>query len=313
MAVLSRELSSIQSLFTEDVELMKEAETLSQAIAEMTNKKISTDLTLTRSNRSSINPGNLSTEITSIETQITETSTVSLNQNKDKSLKKKLNLRYTGSDSGPFLIIVESKSNNNIGNIHPMNLGKKLINSGITGIKNIAKKGKNRLAIEFISGSTANQFIGSNPFLKENDTDVYIPSRMVTCKGVISNVGSEITEEDLIKRAESRVQILEARQLRRRVAKDGKVEYVPSNSWVLTFQGRNLPEYIGLWGCARRINLFIGPVVQCYNCLRYGHTKINCSGSKRCRNCAGPHEEADCILSNTPKCVFCEDFVFQML
>ncbi|XP_045466590.1 uncharacterized protein LOC123675288 [Harmonia axyridis] len=57
----------------------------------------------------------------------------------------------------------------------------------------------------------------------------------------------------------------------------------------------------------RHVFLYVGPVIQCYNCLRYDHTKVNCSNpvdSKRCRNCASNHNEGECPDPNNPKCVF---------
>ena len=45
------------------------------------------------------------------------------------------------------------------------------------------------------------------------------------------------------------------------------------------------------------------PVVQCFNCLRFGHIASNCSSKKHCGNCSGP----DCgpVCSNPPHCSNC--------
>lgn len=179
----------------------------------------------------------------------------------------------------------------------------------IKGIKNISKKGKKRIAVEFDIPDRANSFLNNHPFIQDQDIDVFIPARMVCSRGVVKNVGSDITKEDFLNFAQSRVTILDARQLNRRVVRDDRISYEPSNTWVVTFKGKNLPDKIGLWGCIRHVSLYVGPVIQCYNCLRYGHTKTNCHSpleSKRCRNCGENHDEAICSNSDKPKCIFCD-------
>lgn len=169
-----------------------------------------------------------------------------INNERKQMKKQKLELKYDIKDMGPFIVIVESKSGNNIGNIHPMNLGKKLAALNIKGIINISKKGKKRISIEFDIPDRANNFLKEHPFLQDQDIDVFIPSRMVCSRGVVKNVGSEITKDDFLDFAESKIAILDARQLNRRVVREGVVSYEPSNTWVLTFKGRNIPDRIGL-------------------------------------------------------------------
>lgn len=266
LTILSREIQSVRAIFTDDLEVLNEAEELSQSISRL------------------------------------------IRSNANAPKKSKLELKYSLNDFGPFMVIIESNAVGNIGNIHPMNFAKKLAASNVKGIKNIAKRGKKRISIEFDLPDRANNFVTENPFSGDPAIDVFIPSRMVTSKGIIKNVGSEITKEDIELHAHSKVKILDARQLNRRTVTDGIVSYVPSSTWILTFQGKNLPEKIALWGCLRHVSLYVGPVIQCYNCLRYGHTKANCnnpSKSKRCRNCAENHEEQECPDPSHPKCVFC--------
>lgn len=268
LSLLSREVNKLVDSFHDDSEIIEEANFLSQSISQIMTQKA----------------------------------------NRSKPNKTKLQFKYNHTDLGPFMVIIESKSTRNIGNIHPMNLAKKLNTLNYKGIKNISKRGKNRISLEFDFPDKANNFLKENPFVNDPDIDVFIPARMVSSKGVIKYVGSEITKEDIINHAESKVKILDARQLNRRITTEGVVSYVPSNTWILTFQGKNLPDRIVLWGCMRHVTLYVGPVIQCYNCLRYGHTKVNCSNpvdSKRCRNCASNHNEGECPDPNNPKCVFC--------
>ncbi|KAL3287762.1 hypothetical protein HHI36_002226 [Cryptolaemus montrouzieri] len=45
-------------------------------------------------------------------------------------------------------------------------------------------------------------------------------------------------------------------------------------------------------------------MIQCYKCLRYGHTASQCGRDKRCRNCGKGHEEDEC--ESEIKCIYCE-------
>ncbi|KAL3269228.1 hypothetical protein HHI36_008309 [Cryptolaemus montrouzieri] len=106
--------------------------------------------------------------------------------------------------------------------------------------------------------------------------------------------------ESDIKSAQSRVNILGATQLRRRVRKEsGDAEYVPSNSRVVTFKTKTLPHKISIWGCTREVSLYIGPVIQFYNCFRYGHSS---KSSKICSNCGSDHDESKSETKEDPKC-----------
>ncbi|KAK9877889.1 hypothetical protein WA026_020115 [Henosepilachna vigintioctopunctata] len=267
LSLLSKEIIQIKSQFQTDTDIIEQAETLSKSIQQLSN------------NRSQIP------------------------DNQNIKEKKKIDFRYPQYSLGPFLVIIES-TEQNLGKIHPMNLGKKLHQKGINGIKNISKKGKKRIAIEFTSAKAANQFI-SQDGLGDPNHEIYIPSRLIASRGVIKDVGNDISEEDVLQ-ADSKVKILGAKRLNRRTVIEKEIKYIPSNTWVLTFEGKMLPNKIAIWGCIRDVTLYVGPVIQCYKCLRYGHTEKNCNGQKKCRNCAEKHDEKECNNSNNPKCIYCE-------
>lgn len=50
------------------------------------------------------------------------------------------------------------------------------------------------------------------------------------------------------------------------------------------------------------------PVLQCYNCLAYGHTKKFCKDESKCQYCSGDHKWDECPVKNNgdpPKCIHC--------
>lgn len=273
VALLSREINSVIDIFKDDSELFAEASCASQTVSTL----------LSRLSENSQSPNN-------------------------KPQRKKISHTYSIGDCGPFMVIVESKANDNIGNMHPMNFGKELVRLKVPGVKDVNKKGKKRISVEFTNPLSANEFLSKNPFINDPNIDVFVPSRMVSSRGVIRDVGSDITEDDILNHSHSRIKIIGARQLNRRVTREGVTSYIPSNSWVLTFHGKILPEKIGIFGVIRHVNLYVGPVIQCYNCLRYGHTKVNCNSPKessKCRNCGEKHDESECPNTSNPKCFFC--------
>ncbi|XP_044753621.1 uncharacterized protein LOC123313023 [Coccinella septempunctata] len=224
------------------------------------------------------------------------------NFSKTQVTRKLAQLRYKETDKAPFSVIIESKNNN----IHPMNIGKILAINNIEGIKQLSRKGANKVAVDFKNFSQANDFIDNETIFDENYL-IYVPSRLVTCRGVISDVGSDVVDDDILN-CESPIKIVSARRLNKRKVENGKVNYVPFASYLITFEGKTLPKYLGICYNKKEVKLYISPVIQCYNCLRYGHTKKLCRGKKRCRRCGENHEEAESEYDmQYAKCVFCKE------
>ncbi|KAG5882083.1 hypothetical protein JTB14_034867 [Gonioctena quinquepunctata] len=193
---------------------------------------------------------------------------------------------YDRLDTPPYIIIVES-TDKNIGSLHPMKVGRILRNSGVGGIDKITRKERNKIGIEFINHITANNFT-RNGVLQEQEWEAYIPITLVSCKGIIRDVDLDADMDNIAKYAKSACKILAARRLNKREHNKTKdtVEYVPDDKVLLTVQ------------------VYKSPVLQCTNCLRYGHTKKQCRSKIRCPKCTEEHEETEC-QKQVPKCIYC--------
>ncbi|KAK9876452.1 hypothetical protein WA026_012766 [Henosepilachna vigintioctopunctata] len=124
--------------------------------------------------------------------------------------------------------------------------------------------------------------------------------------GVISDIDPSFTEEEIAKFAEANSEIIKVRRLKKRkIDNDNKVIYVDSNSCVLTFRNKIIPPYVTLYHNVLEVVQYVSPVIQCFNCLLYGHTAKLCRGKKRCNNCGDEHEEENCIRE-TPQCFYCK-------
>lgn len=85
---------------------------------------------------------------------------------------------------------------------------------------------------------------------------------------------------------------------------DRKIESVRSHLVLGTFEGHNLPTKLPLYGgiINIRVRLYVEPVRQCFNCLRYGHIGRVCKNPKICFTCGYSYGECD----REVRCVNCE-------
>lgn len=221
--------------------------------------------------------------------------------NKINESKKKRTC-YSVKDKGPYTVIIEKYDQDGKG-LHPMDLGKRLYNLKIENIGNIAKKGKNRIGVTFKSYIDANKVLTNINLLNEGYRS-YIPQRLLTTKGIIKDVGFSVSVEDIIEDAITSAKILDARRLNRRIKLDnGSVDYQPTTTMLVTFEGKIRPEEIVVYSYNVKVHPYLPPIRQCTNCLRFGHLTKQCRSKTRCIQCGEEHPIDLC--SNEMKCIFC--------
>lgn len=88
--------------------------------------------------------------------------------------------------------------------------------------------------------------------------------------------------------------------------RDGKAKRVPRQLILVTFQGLTLPDYVYIDRVRCEVEKYVPPVIQCYRCFRYGHTKGQCKGSKVCKKCGQAHEE-DLCQETSQFCIYCKN------
>uniref|UniRef100_A0A6P7GLE8 Uncharacterized protein LOC114340238 isoform X1 n=2 Tax=Diabrotica virgifera virgifera TaxID=50390 RepID=A0A6P7GLE8_DIAVI len=89
----------------------------------------------------------------------------------------------------------------------------------------------------------------------------------------------------------------------RKVIKDGVIEKIPRQMIIVTFAGNKIPQFIYINKVRCPVDTYVHPVMQCYNCLRYGHSASQCKGKKKCRNC-GKENDNECTQCDN-FCIFC--------
>ncbi|CAH2209476.1 jg22111 [Pararge aegeria aegeria] len=175
-----------------------------------------------------------------------------------------------------------------------------MVNSRVQDILRggIKKVGRNRICVEFNSPAAANSFL-NNPLLAANQYEAVIPSFNITRMGIVRGVPSDLSLADFVKDAEVPSgcgEILKARRLNRKVSKEGRVEWVPTGTVVITFSGQVLPHRI--FCCYTAMSVEIYQVAdqcrskpKCYKCAQE-HVGKNCSTTEslaRCLFCSGKH------------------------
>lgn len=215
--------------------------------------------------------------------------------------------KYKPADRGPYFVYVEHL-NKNIGRLFPVRVGHYLFNneqfkSNIIDIKSV---GLNRVKVIFKSFNIANLLI-NHEIMCKNSLVAYIPKYYTHKKGIIKMVDTYFSEEYLKKAIISNIEVAEVQRMKRRVVKpDGQVEFVDRQIIIVTFLGNNTPQNVQINLVNFKIEPYIHPVVQCYNCLRFGHTSRLCKGNARCKKCAKSHDENETCDKDSLFCIHCK-------
>ena len=227
------------------------------------------------------------------------------------------NNRFSENDFGPFKVIVQSSlTNKNIGNYSILSIAKEIFNLNLENIKNIERKGRNRVSVEFKTYRSANDLLDNKKLLEKN-FEIFIPGNLVTCKDVVRHVDKNISDEELLLYSSANVKILNAKRLNRKISEfiDNvrTTRYVPTETILFTFSGTMLPRTITIFLMSLKVETYILPVIQCFNCFLYGHTQNQCRGKKRCGRCAqiildnnndnSENKQHTCSIST--KCLHC--------
>ncbi|XP_024885946.1 uncharacterized protein LOC112463676 [Temnothorax curvispinosus] len=113
-----------------------------------------------------------------------------------------------------------------------------------------------------------------------------LEQRFVVSKGVISDWPSSIPE--LWSSIQDRSKILSMERMYRRKwdSLSSKTSLVATDNIIVTFKDKNIRNLtIFDKGIVLRVRRYVPQVRQCFNCFRFGHTKLNCKSDTRCIIC----------------------------
>jgi hypothetical protein len=152
----------------------------------------------------------------------------------------------------------------------------------------------------------ANSLVREKLF-SDNELTAYIPQHLTEKKAIVRGVDTKLTESQLTTLIESEVPVLGVRRMTRLVEQDGEKIKIPRQTIVVTFAGLSVPKAVTINYIKCPTELYIPKVVQCLNCLRFGHISSQCNSKSRCKTCGKEHvAESEC--SRVKFCVYCETF-----
>lgn len=219
---------------------------------------------------------------------------------------------YLATDLAPFTIHIQKEQitpNENV-RLHPIAFGHFLKKNGFKNIINGSLKriGRNRISVAFSKFEDANSFLLDKK-LSLNHYKAFIPVFNVTRMGVIRGVPVEWSDEEVMDNITVPIgvgKILKVRRLKRKNITNDKVDFVPIETVVLTFDGTSLPTRVYLCYNALPVQLYIYPTIQCFQCCRYGHIKSQCRSLPRCFKCGLGHTGEGCSVDEEDvTCILC--------
>lgn len=208
-------------------------------------------------------------------------------------------------NKGPYHVMVEAKDKN-VGNYHHLSVAKNILELKFDSVMKFERKGINRICVEFENLEKANEFVG-NKTLIEKGYNLFIPNHLISCRGVVKYVDKNITETDLKDlTCVGNTSILNCKRMKHRQVNSAtkEVNLVETGTVLYTFAGKILPRFVEIYGVPMQVEPYVIPVVQCYGCLLFGHTKKQCRGKLRCQTCSKILLEGH-TCNNSIKCLHC--------
>ncbi|XP_074035261.1 uncharacterized protein [Leptinotarsa decemlineata] len=230
-------------------------------------------------------------------------------KNNEDSDKKIETLFYKNNNLGPFIVIVEATENsgNYIGRFNHLKIAKEVFDLQLKDIVKIKPKGINKIGVQFKNKEAANNFV-NNEYIKEKGYKIYIPFNQVTCKGIVRRIDKIFSEKDLEGMIGSPYRISNIKRMNRREKEGDNIQYKPTNTILITFEGVILPRHIDLCYMNYEVITYIPPVTWCFNCLIYGHVKKQCKGKKKCFSCSEIHNsDEEYNECSEMKCIHCKE------
>ncbi|XP_072403146.1 uncharacterized protein [Diabrotica undecimpunctata] len=126
-------------------------------------------------------------------------------------------------------------------------------------------------------------------------------------KGIIHDVDTRYDTDYLKKHIDSSVKITDIKRMHRKVDKDGKTEYVPRRNIIVIFEGNVLPTHVVVNFVYLPVERFVGRVIQCYKCLKFGHISKQCKGTQEfCIRCAEIKNDSHICDTKKTFCIHCK-------
>lgn len=186
-----------------------------------------------------------------------------------------------------FYAYLESTDDKNVGRLHPMYIGHILLKKlKINNITSISSLGKNRIKVTMKSAFDINNLV-RNIQLEAEHLKAYIPSHLTERKGLLRGIDTRFDENYIKDNMETNSSVLGVKRMHRKITIDGSEKFIPRQMVIVTFEGSFLPNNVTINSVSFNVEPFVGRVVQCFKCLRFGHVSKQCKSTKTlCIKCS---------------------------
>lgn len=216
------------------------------------------------------------------------------------------NNKYDNNISGPFIVQITARNESqNLGNLHPLQLGKKIAPLA-TQLQKINKLGKDKIQLTFNNHIHANEFVDQAK-IKLTEWYTYIPDYKIQRRIVVYDIPKEMDIDDIkqgIEEHEANPEVLEIERLMR--CDKGSDKLIPTNAIKIVIKGDSLPQNITIWYVKCKVAPIKKSLKKCNRCLRYGPISSQCRGQKRCANCTEMEHQDIEECKATAKCYNCK-------
>lgn len=166
----------------------------------------------------------------------------------------------------------------------------------VKGIERVEKGSKFGINVKMASKELANDLIESQ-LLQLNGFAVSLREFLIVSIGVAHKIDVNLSEQDILDYTESPIKILSVKRFNKRTSTSAPYLLLKTETVKFTFEGNKLPGFVRLLHRKIEIKKYVHPVIQCVNCLCFGHTKNRCperpKSYKRkdlCKHCLEVHK-----------------------
>ncbi|GBM04979.1 putative RNA-directed DNA polymerase from transposon X-element [Araneus ventricosus] len=201
------------------------------------------------------------------------------------------------SQTARFLIL--SLPDNQLSKLSPFAIEKGLHAIGGSP-KSVKRLRSGDLLIETASAIQTKSFLLAKKFL-DYQLSVTVHKALNSCRGVVSDKELMMASESEIIEGLSTQGVIAARRINIRRGND----IIPTKHVTLTFSSSKLPSNTTAGYIRSPVKPYIPNPLCCFNCQRFGHSKVACRGQLTCSNCGIAGHSANGCQAD-PHCFHCK-------
>ena len=211
------------------------------------------------------------------------------------------------SQKAEFIVFLSHASEKSFSDKDRLALSNAIRKFCVSGIMHLRSVNKYKIGITFDLSNNANVFLQNKKLLDELNMKATIPAMDTEVTGVLTSVPTDLSNKKIFTMIGSSRGVIQVRRFMRRVRNDGgEVSYQPTQTVAVTFASTELPQYVYLDSWRHEVNVYIPPVKQCLQCMKYGHIAKYCRNSMVCSICSQSHHFKACTEDpKNAKCCNC--------